>query len=54
LCIPRHGSRPNPVPTNWTGGKKKLPGAIDIAFVDGHVELVRLKRLWQYQWKKTP
>jgi prepilin-type N-terminal cleavage/methylation domain-containing protein/prepilin-type processing-associated H-X9-DG protein len=54
LCIPRHGSRPNPVPTTWSGGKSRLPGAIDIAFVDGHVELVRLKRLWQYQWKKTP
>ena len=52
LCIPRHGNRPNQVPTNWQGGRK-LPGAIDIAFMDGHVELVPLKRLWTFNWKRS-
>ena len=52
MCIPRHGSRPNPVPTNWQGGRK-LPGAVDIAFMDGHVDLVPLKRIWQFKWKRS-
>jgi prepilin-type processing-associated H-X9-DG protein len=52
LCIPRHGSRPNRVPTEWTGGRN-LPGAINMAFMDGHVELVRLKKLWQFKWKRS-
>jgi prepilin-type N-terminal cleavage/methylation domain-containing protein/prepilin-type processing-associated H-X9-DG protein len=49
LTIPRHGSRPNPVPTNWPAGQK-LPGAINVAFYDGHVELVKVYRLWQFYW----
>jgi prepilin-type N-terminal cleavage/methylation domain-containing protein/prepilin-type processing-associated H-X9-DG protein len=49
LCILRHGNRPNPVPTSWPSAKR-LPGAINVAFVDGHVELVPLERLWQLYW----
>jgi prepilin-type processing-associated H-X9-DG protein len=50
-CIPRHGSRPNPVPTFWPRGKS-LPGAINVTFFDGHVELVKLDYLWQLYWHK--
>jgi prepilin-type N-terminal cleavage/methylation domain-containing protein/prepilin-type processing-associated H-X9-DG protein len=49
LTIPRHGSRPNPVPTNRPANQK-LPGAVNVALFDGHVELVRLDRLWQFYW----
>jgi prepilin-type N-terminal cleavage/methylation domain-containing protein/prepilin-type processing-associated H-X9-DG protein len=49
LTIPRHGSRPNPVPTNWPGNQR-LPGAINVAFFDGHVEMVQLERLWLLYW----
>ena len=49
LTIPRHGNRPNPVPTKWPANHK-LPGAINVAFFDGHVELVKLDRLWQFYW----
>ncbi|MBU6402567.1 MAG: prepilin-type N-terminal cleavage/methylation domain-containing protein [Verrucomicrobia bacterium] len=51
LIIPRHGSRPNPVPTNWPRNKP-LPGAINVSFFDGHGELVKLDRLWQLDWHK--
>jgi prepilin-type processing-associated H-X9-DG protein len=46
FCIPRHGSRPNPVLTRWPRNEP-LPGAINVSFFDGHGELVKLDRLWQ-------
>jgi prepilin-type processing-associated H-X9-DG protein len=51
LTIPRHGSRPRPVPRNWPASRR-LPGAINVAFFDGHVEQVQLERLWQLYWHK--
>jgi prepilin-type processing-associated H-X9-DG protein len=44
LTIPRHGRSPNPVPTYWSA-TQLLPGAINVAFFDGHVELVKLDNL---------
>jgi prepilin-type N-terminal cleavage/methylation domain-containing protein/prepilin-type processing-associated H-X9-DG protein len=49
LTIPRHGSRPNSVPTNQRP-QDKLPGGINVSFYDGHVALVRLENLWQLEW----
>jgi len=51
FTIPRHGSRPNPVPTDWPPDKP-LPGAVNVSFFDGHGELVRLDRLWQLYWHR--
>lgn len=51
FAIPRHGSRPNPVPTNWPQNQP-LPGAVNVSFFDGHGELVKLDRLWQLHWHK--
>ncbi len=51
LTIPRHGSRPGPAPTYWPRNKP-LPGAVNVAFFDGHGELVRLDRLWQLYWHR--
>ena len=51
MAIPRHGSRPNPVPKVWAPDRP-LPGAINVAFFDGHVESVRLERLWQLYWHR--
>jgi len=51
-AIPRHGSRPRPFPKSWPLSLP-LPGAINVAFFDGHVELVKLERIWQFQWHKN-
>jgi prepilin-type processing-associated H-X9-DG protein len=49
MTIPRHGSRPSPVPRQWPTDQP-LPGAVNVAFFDGHGELVKLDRLWQLYW----
>jgi prepilin-type N-terminal cleavage/methylation domain-containing protein/prepilin-type processing-associated H-X9-DG protein len=51
FTIPRHGSRPSKISTNHPPNVK-LPGAINIAFYDGHVETVKLEGLWQLSWHR--
>jgi prepilin-type processing-associated H-X9-DG protein len=51
FTIPRHGSRPSNIATNHPASSR-LPGAINVSFYDGHVELVKLERLWQLNWHK--
>ena len=51
FVIPRHGSRPSRVPTNWPRDKP-LPGAVNVCFFDGHAQLVKLDDLWQLCWHK--
>ena len=51
MTVPRHGSRPSQIPTKWPK-EMALPGGVNIAFYDGHVELVKLDRLWQLYWCK--
>ncbi len=52
FAIPRHGSRISSVPTNHPP-KLRLPGAINMSFWDGHVEPVKLDRLWQLTWHRN-
>jgi prepilin-type N-terminal cleavage/methylation domain-containing protein/prepilin-type processing-associated H-X9-DG protein len=49
MCIPRHGKRPKPVPRDWPQSLP-LPGAINVGFLDGHAERVKLDGLWQLYW----
>jgi len=50
LCIVRHGGvNPANAPQNVPPGSP-LPNGINMAFADGHGELVRLQNLWQYYW----
>jgi prepilin-type N-terminal cleavage/methylation domain-containing protein/prepilin-type processing-associated H-X9-DG protein len=52
VLIARHGRRPSKkLPDTWPSDKP-LPGAINITFFDGHVQLVRLDDLWQLPWRK--
>jgi prepilin-type N-terminal cleavage/methylation domain-containing protein/prepilin-type processing-associated H-X9-DG protein len=52
VALPRHGRRPRRFPDPWPANTP-LPGAINVAFFDGHQELVPLERLWELQWHKT-
>ncbi len=52
FTTPRHGSRPNPVPHNWPHNQP-LPGAVNVSFMDGHAQPVKLDDLWQLYWHKN-
>jgi prepilin-type N-terminal cleavage/methylation domain-containing protein/prepilin-type processing-associated H-X9-DG protein len=52
ITITRHGPGPNAAYAKWPPGAK-LPGAINVAFADGHVSLVPLERLWDLYWHKN-
>lgn len=52
LTISRHGAGPNPAYANVPPGAR-LPGAINIAFFDGHVDLAPLEQLWQFHWHRN-
>ena len=47
--IPRHGSRPSVLPQKWATNQP-FAGAINVGFFDGHVEQVKLERLWTFYW----
>ena len=49
IAVPRHGSRPTPVPRKWAANQR-LPGAINVSFFDGHAGAVKLEDLWQLYW----
>ncbi len=53
VCVARHGGRPaGSAPSNVPLGAA-LPGAIEMGFVDGHAEQVRLNDLWIYSWHQN-
>ncbi len=51
VCVSRHGiANPQKAPRNFTG-TGPLPGGINVALADGHVEYGRLDALWStYYW----
>jgi prepilin-type N-terminal cleavage/methylation domain-containing protein/prepilin-type processing-associated H-X9-DG protein len=56
VAIPRHGNRPQPLPRakQWPPNQLSLPlpGAVNVAFFDGHGETVKLDNLWQLYWHR--
>jgi prepilin-type N-terminal cleavage/methylation domain-containing protein/prepilin-type processing-associated H-X9-DG protein len=56
IClIDRHGRRPaRAAPLTYKYlPNTVLPGAINMAFVDGHGEVVKLDHLWSYSWHRN-
>ena len=51
FTIPRHAAGRAAAVTNFDP-KNTLPGAINIAFADQHVESVKLERLWDLTWHR--
>lgn len=50
VAIARHGNRPASAAPRSVDISKPLPGMIDMAIFDGHVEKVPLESLWTYYW----
>jgi prepilin-type N-terminal cleavage/methylation domain-containing protein/prepilin-type processing-associated H-X9-DG protein len=54
MMINRHGGKAaGAAERNIPSGTTYIPGQINMAFVDGHVELVKLDSLWTYYWHQT-
>jgi prepilin-type N-terminal cleavage/methylation domain-containing protein len=50
FAIARHGSRPaSAAPQQWNISQR-MPGMVDVALFDGHVEKSQLENLWNYYW----
>lgn len=50
VTIARHGNRPASAAPRNVDISKPLPGMIDLALYDGHVEKSSLENLWNYYW----
>jgi prepilin-type N-terminal cleavage/methylation domain-containing protein/prepilin-type processing-associated H-X9-DG protein len=51
VCIARHGFKnPLSAPTVSVNAGTLLPGGINVACCDGHVEYCKLNNLWSYYW----
>jgi len=51
LIVPRHGRRPGNVSRSWPANQP-LPGAVNVGFLDGHSEQIRLEKLWYLYWHR--
>ncbi len=52
FSIPRHAAGREAATTQFDP-QGELPGGINMAFADNHVELVRLERLWDLTWHRN-
>jgi prepilin-type N-terminal cleavage/methylation domain-containing protein/prepilin-type processing-associated H-X9-DG protein len=51
FCITRHGFKdPSSAPTVNITATTLLPGGVNVACCDGHVEYSKLNNLWSYYW----
>jgi len=52
IALPRHAFPAAAAPRNFDL-KNTLPGAVNVAFCDTHVETVKLEQLWSLSWHKN-
>jgi prepilin-type N-terminal cleavage/methylation domain-containing protein len=53
MLIDRHGGIPASNAPTGVDTTQRLPGAINVACSDGHVELAKLENLWNFYWNRT-
>lgn len=53
VTIARHGSKPAIQAPRSASIAQRLPGAVDVCFIDNHVENVKLDNLWTLIWHKN-
>ena len=52
ITLARHGGvNASAAPRKLPKGQK-LPGAINVGFADGHVDLAKLEKLWEFYWHR--
>ena len=51
MTIPRHSASLSAAVRSFDP-KNKLPGAVNVSFMDNHVEPVKLEKLWSLYWHK--
>lgn len=51
IAVPRHSAPLSAAVKNFNP-KSQLPGAVNLSMADNHVELVKLERLWSFDWHK--
>jgi len=51
VAVPRHAAPLSAAVKNFNP-KNDLPGGINVALADGHVEMVRLEKLWKLHWHR--
>lgn len=52
IALPRHSASPAAAVRSFNV-RNKLPGAATVAFMDNHVETVKLENLWKLTWHKN-
>jgi prepilin-type N-terminal cleavage/methylation domain-containing protein/prepilin-type processing-associated H-X9-DG protein len=52
-CIARHGDVPSSAAPRVNRASQAMPGAVNVAFFDGHAELVPLESLWNLNWSRS-
>jgi prepilin-type processing-associated H-X9-DG protein len=50
ITLTRHGSVSPGEEFRATSKNRKLPGAINVVFSDGHAQLIQLNDLWSLKW----
>jgi prepilin-type N-terminal cleavage/methylation domain-containing protein len=50
VCVARHGGKPASGAPRIAPPGTSLPGTIDVGFVDGHAEQIKLQNLWSLYW----
>jgi prepilin-type processing-associated H-X9-DG protein len=50
VCVARHGGQAAAAAPKQVSPGQVLPGTINMGFVDGHGEQVKLQNLWTYSW----
>lgn len=52
IAMPRHAASASAAQRNFNP-RSRLPGAATVAFMDNHVETVKLENLWNLSWHKN-
>jgi prepilin-type N-terminal cleavage/methylation domain-containing protein/prepilin-type processing-associated H-X9-DG protein len=50
--VARHGEVPSSGPTKVNRASQPMKGAVNVAFFDGHVEMVPLESMWSLYWSQ--